>query len=371
MLFLTLCMFADVFFTRQRVLSDGQTDLAGQFIYWRAFAADQLRHGHVPLWNPHVFSGTPFLGWAQSGVLYPPNWLDVLLPLPLSINLGIALHVFLAGLFTYGWSLRRGLCPAAAVVSGSLFMFSGAYFLHVFAGHLSLLCAIAWTPLVFTCVDGWTGTQKWGWILLGAAAVAMQILAGDMQACFYTGIGAGLLLAFALVQTKERSRILLGFFAMYGVAAALGAVQLLTSFQAASESVRASGITYQFASMVSLAPENLLTLLAPGFFGNTVAVPYWGRWYLWEMCLFIGVSGLSLAVHGAIAGDRKIRRALLPLTAILLVLALGSNTPLFSFLYRWVPGLNRFRASAKFTIEASLFLALLAGTGLNHLLKNP
>ena len=68
---------------------------------------------------------------------------------------GIALHVFLAGLFTYLWGLRRGLHPVAAVVAGALFMFSGSYFLHVYAGHVSLLYAIAWTPLVFASVEEW------------------------------------------------------------------------------------------------------------------------------------------------------------------------------------------------------------------------
>src|SRR5258708_653230 len=63
---LTLGMFGDVLLTsRPTVLSDGRNDLASQFIYWRAFAAEQLRQGRLPLWNPHVFSGTPFLGWGQ------------------------------------------------------------------------------------------------------------------------------------------------------------------------------------------------------------------------------------------------------------------------------------------------------------------
>ena len=158
---------------------------------------------------------------------------------------------------------------------------------------------------------------------------------------------------------------------MYAGAAALGAVQLLTSLQAASESIRGGGVTYEFASMVSFAPENLLTLLAPGFFGNGISPPYWGRWYWWEMCLFIGVSGLALAVYGAVCGKRELRRALVPLLAIMLVLALGANTPLFKLLYHWVPGFDRFRANAKFIIEASLFMAMLAGAGLDRLLHNP
>ncbi len=364
-------MFSDVLFTsRALVLSNGQNDLASQFIYWHTFAANQLRHGHMPLWNPHVFCGMPFLGWAQAGVLYPPNWLDVLLPLPLSINLGIALHVFLAGFLMYLWGLRRGLHPVAAVTAGALFTFSGAYFLHVYAGHVSLLYAIAWMPLVLTSVEAWIQTRSRNWILVGTAAIAMQIFAGDMQACFYTAVSALLLLTFDLIGSKERLKALLGFVAMYVVAMALGAVQLLTSFQAASESVRAGGISYRFASMVSFAPENLLTLLAPGFFGNMLTAPYWGQWYLWEMCLFIGISGLSLAVYGAVCGKREIRRALVPLVVILLVLALGSNTPLFRLLYHWVPGFNRFRGNAKFIIEASLFMATLAGAGLDCILQS-
>lgn len=372
LLILTLGMFGDVLFTsRAIVLSNEQTDIASQFIYWRVFAADQLRHGHLPLWNPHVFCGTPFFGWAQSGVLYPPNWLDLLLPLPLSINLGIAMHVFLAGLFTFVWALRRGLHPVAAVTSGALFMFCGAYFLHVYAGHLSLLYAMAWTPLVLASLDGWIQTRTRGWILLGMAAVAMQVLAADPQGCFYTAVAAGLLLAIELVNTQPRSKILLGFVVMYAGAAALGAVQLLTSFQAASESVRAGGVSYEFASMVSFAPENFLTLLAPGLFGNMSAVPYWGRWYLWEMCLFIGVTGLVLAVYGAVCGHRELRRLLVPLMLILLVLALGSNTPLFRLLYHAVPGFDRFRSNSKFIMEASLFMVMLAGAGLDCLLRSP
>jgi len=365
-------MFGDVLFAgRPVILSYGGNDLATQFIYWRGFTAEQIRLGHLPLWNPHVFCGMPYFGWAQTAVLYPANWLDLILPLSRSINLGIALHVFLAGSFTYFWGLRRGLHPIAAVVAGALFMFSGSYFLHVYAGHLSLLYAIAWTPLVFVSVEEWIRTRTPGWVLAGIAAITMQIFAGDFQACFYAAVAAGLLMLFGLFSSRHRTTVLLGFGGMYAGAAALGAVQLLTSFQAASESIRSGGVSYGFASIASFAPENLLTLWAPGFFGNEINLPYWGRWYWWEMCLFIGVCGLAVAVYGAVCGRREPRRSLVALLVIMLVLALGANTPLFKVLYRWVPGFDRFRANAKFIIEASLFMAMLAGAGLDRLLHNP
>jgi hypothetical protein len=372
LLLLTLCLFADVLFTGKAVvLSCLGTDIANMYIYWRPFAADQLRHGRVPLWNPYVFCGQPFLGWALGGVLYPPNWLDLVLDLPRSINFGIALHVFLAGLFTYIWALRRGLHPLAGIISATLFMFSGAYFLHVYAGHLMLLYGLAWTPLVLTSVDEWIRTQKIGWILVGTAAIALQLFVGDLQGWFYTALVAGLLTAFQLGKSRKPLKILPGLLAMYVVAAALGAVQLFTSLQAGSESVRGGGVSYEFASMVSFAPENLLTLLSPGFFGNMTTVPYWGRWYLWEMCLFMGVGGLSLAVYGAVDGRRDLRRVLAPTIVILVILAFGSNTPLFRILYRWIPGFDHLRGNAKFIVHASLLMAMLAGSGLDHLLQAP
>ncbi len=369
LLVLSLYMFADVLFTaRPVVLSDKKTDLAQQFIYWRAFAARELGHGHLPLWNPHVFSGMPFLGWGQTGLLYPLNWLDLLLPLEKSVNVIIALHVFLAGTFTYLWMLQRRLHPVAGVVAATLFMFGAPYFLHIYAGHMSLLCTIAWLPLVFVAVEGLLQTRSFGWVLLGSLAVTMQVLAGDTQACFYTAIAAGFYLALNPFNAPRRVGTFLGFVGMYLCAAGLGAVQILTSLQATSESVRAGGVSYQFASMLSFAPENLITLIAPGFFGDMIGLPYWGRWYLWEMCAFVGVAGLVLAGYGVMRADRRQRVTLISLVVILVVLALGSNTPLFAFLYNWMPGFDRFRAIAKFVIQAALVVALLAGMGLDHLL---
>ena len=88
------------------------------------------------------------------------------------------------------------------------------------------------------------------------------------------------------------------------------------------------------------------------------------------MCLFIGVSGLALAVYGAVRGRREHRRALIPLVVIMLVLALGANTPLFQLLYRWMPGFDQFRANAKFIMEASLVPGHAGGAGLDRLLHD-
>jgi len=230
LLLLTLCMFGDVLFTNRPILlSNGTTDIASMYIYWRPFAAEQLRLGRVPLWNPYVFCGQTIYGVGAGRRVVSAEldsiscWL-----LPRSINLGIVLHTFLAGLFHLPLALRRRLHPLAGITSAALFMFSGAYFLHVYAGHLMLLYGLAWTPLVLVSVDEWIRTRKLGWILLGMTAVAMQLFIGDLQGWFYTAIVCGPVnLVSNSLRTQQRSRIC---WACYHVSRSrrIGRRQLLT-----------------------------------------------------------------------------------------------------------------------------------------------
>ena len=367
---LTLLMFVDVLFSsRGVILSQLGTDLSSQFVYWREFGFSQLGQGNLALWNPHIFSGMPYFGGFQSALLYPLNWLFLVLPITNAINLSIALHVFLAGVFLYLWTYHRGLHPAACLLSSILFMFSGPFFLHIYAGHLPNLSAMVWAPLLFCAIDGLIRERSTLWYLVGVLALTMQILAGHPQYVFYTAIAAGLYTLLRLINVPRRTPLLLGLGSMYLGAAALTAVQLLAGLQAAGESVRNSGTSNAFAAMFSFPPENFLTLLVPGLFGSISN--YWGRWYLWEMSLFIGVTGLVLAVYGAVCGNREMRLFSVPMVLILSILALGAYTPLFNLLYDFVPGFDSFRGNSKFIFLVAMFAVMLSGVGLDDLLHNP
>ncbi len=370
LLTLTLLVFGRILFAPgDLVLSDGEADLAKQFVHWRAFGFNELRGGHFALWNPHVFSGAPFFGGFQSALLYPPNWLYLCLPLAPAINLGIAIHVFLAGLFMQLWVGQRGMHPLACVLAGVLFMFSGPYFLHIHAGHLSNLCTMVWGPLIFLSIDGWLQRRTAGWLWLGAGAVALQILAGHPQYVFYTGVAAGLYCACHLCILPQRAQALAGLAVIVAGAAALSAVQLFEGFHVAGQTVRNHGTSPEFAAVFSFPPENLVTALVPGWFGDMNRLAYWGRFDLWEMSLFLGVTGLVLAVYGAVYGEKSRTRFCAGLAAVCLLVALGANTPLFTFLYRYAPGFGRFRGWSKFTYPAMLFLVVLAASGFDTLLR--
>ena len=370
LLVLTLLMFGGVLIdSGQRILSrQGNSDI----VYYgpaRQFGFEQLRQGNLATWNPHVFSGAPFFGNIQSAMLYPPNWIYLALPLGLALNLDMTIHFFLAGLFMSLWCRYRGLSPAGAGLAGALFMFSGSCFLRIYAGHLPLLAAIPWIPLLFLSLEAMLDRGELKWILLGILAVTMQLLAGHPQVAYFSGIAAVIYFGILWARSERRLKPCLGFVAIYAGAVAITAMQFLAALETMSEGTRSGGTRLEFASIASLPPENLLTLIVPFVFGDMTSIDYFGRWHLWEASLFFGAGGLALAAYGVAYGEKSLRRFAGPMALLLVILALGAYTPLFKILYACVPGYSLFRVHARFNILVCLFLAMLAGVGFDQLVK--
>lgn len=107
------------------ILARGDTFLYF-YPYW-AMASAALREGQLPLWNPHIFMGVPFLANSQAGFFYPLNWpLWLLLPVPYAASATILIHLMIAG---WGAMLagRRllALVWPAALLSGLVFALGG------------------------------------------------------------------------------------------------------------------------------------------------------------------------------------------------------------------------------------------------------
>lgn len=210
-----LALFGRLVFTN-RVLANG--DVWTYFTPYRDFAAAALRAGHLPLWNPYLFLGAPFLANSQAAVFYPLHWPLAWLSTSRAIVWSIALHVWLGGAFTYGW-LRRGLGmrPLAAWLGGIVFAGSGFIGGHV--GQINQLNAYAWFPALLWALTSLRApaadllTLPWRHAQVGrdfgelsraavASAVkptaaigaifALQLFAGHTQAWYISAIGAGL-----------------------------------------------------------------------------------------------------------------------------------------------------------------------------------
>ena len=338
-------------------------DLQTYFYPYWAYAAASLGDGRLPLWNPHVFMGVPFLANPQSAVLYPLNWPLYLLDPARALPAALMVHVALAALGMLALArvgLRLGW-PAAAT-GAAAFAFSG-----FFAGqmeHINQVSVAAWIPWLVLAIElGISGRRRW-WAAT-PVIVALMILAGHPQTA-YVGLALGL--AWALLaglqrmsagSVRQRVRGALGGLGLWLLGAvggaALAAAQILPALDLSREGIRAGGLKFEEAVSFSLPTGEALPGLLPTFLHLPSST---------EFVAYVGIVGVTLAVLGAVHRWREPRVAFLVLaTFVAILLALGPATPLFGLAHRVVPGVALFRVPARWLLVAVFALALLAAYG--------
>jgi len=345
-----------------RVLAGG--DLFTYFYPYWAEATRALRAGRLPLWNPYLFMGVPFLANSQVGMLYPLNWpLWLLFPPHRSLHWSVILHLCLAatGAYVYARSSLRLGRPGAWTAGAALAL--GGY-LGAQAEHVNQLQALAWFPwLLFLFDRGDRHASVVSPPFAGlAAVVAMTLLAGHTQSAFIALVGLGVYglgpSLWKAVRGGER-RPLGRRAAVWAGAVALGAllaaVQLLPTFQLTRLSVRAGGLPFNERVSFSLSPLYLARALLPGYVRPVEPENI-------EYVATVGVAGLVLAAMGL-----RARPGLRYVAALGLFLALGLYNPVYLLLARFVPGFAHFRAPARWLALWTFGVAMLAGVGVERI----
>ena len=352
-----------------------------QFVPWWWQAFEILRSGQFPLWNPNLGMGAPLLANYQSGLLYPPNWVYLLLAavggLPLMAwgqSLLVATHLAWAGWGMARLVRRLGLPVLSQTIGGLAFGLSG--YLVARAHFLSITSTVAWMPWIllgaYDLVHGPNRRHLYKFALL----LALQWLAGHAQTAWYTALFTVAWLLFWIWQSSQfawpKLRRLLPWLVGTGLLAfALAAVQLLPTAEYLLQSSRAAQVDPQLAFAYSFWPWRFVTLLAPNFFGSPAVGNFWGFGNYWEDALYVGLLPLALALSTLVILRRAGKETALKQFLIISILssfllALGSRTPIFPFLYSYIPTFDLFQAPTRFTLIAIFCLPLLAAFAASH-----
>ena len=344
------------------------------------FAAGELSAGRLPLWNPALYAGAPFLGDIQSGFFYLPHTLLFLLwpQFPYrALQWSTVLHLYWAALGAYVLirSLRpeRPLSRPAAIFGAVAFALSDPLLVHL--GNLNLIAVLAWLPWVLAAFHRAVLRRSWRWVALTGLALAVAGYAGHAQSTLYLGLAllcytAGSLSLATPDAGPWRRRLLpAGQLAVAGlVAGLLLAPILLPALEMSAQSVR-SDFSYQDAVDYSLAPaQAVIGLVTPGFFGRGPAL----HWSLWQRVEtpFAGVATLLLAIGGLLLAGNAERRLLRPwllMAAVGLLTGLGVYAIVHGWLTLAIPLFDQFRAPARALVLWTLPLAVLAAVGVDTL----
>lgn len=372
-----IVLYAPILFTGETVFWGTQIT---QFIPWWTQALETLKAGELPLWNPLNGMGAPLLANYQSALLYPPTWLIFGLALFVGNTalawgqaILIVLHLIWAGIGMAALIKRLGWGELSQLVSGLAFSMSG--YLVARTHFLSINLTVAWLPWIILATYQLVGSKRPKIDVLKLALLfGFQLLAGHAQTAWYTLLLAISWLLFWCWHTGKwftikRAGYHFGIALIVGVT--LAAIQLIPTAEYLMQSHRAGAVDFERAMVYSFWPWRFLTLLLPNLFGSPATGDYWGYATYWEDAIYIGLLPVILVLFAILkSGKNMIDKRLVwfaGLTILLsFVLALGDNTPIFPWLYQFVPSFDMFQAPTRYSIWAVFGLALLAGMGTMH-----
>ncbi len=341
-----------------------------QFYPYLTLDAEMLRSFSLHLWNPYTFGGFPYLASLRSHVFYPLNLVFLALPTYLGMNVNYILQVFLSGIFMYCLGRTLRMSRYGALASAISFMFCGFLIDKVSWGHLTMLGSACWLPLLFLLFVKAVEKESLAYAVGGGLVFAVQLSTGHPQLPYYGILTLSLFFAYSAARSVLKgsplgSAALPGVYLLVLALVGLGlmAVQVIPAAELASHSLRSlPEDSFAFNTRWSMHPSYIATFilprLAPVTGANTFPFPT-ALGYIGVLPLLLGISTL-FRIHK----DAHVRFFWIA-AVFAIVLALGRYTPVYSLLYKVVPGFDSFRNPIFFLYIYVFSMCVLSGFGLS------
>ena len=404
---------ADILLTRQPWLAQGPVvphnglvaDLLVENYVWKQFIVESLRARQVPLWNPYVLSGVPFLAAGQHSALYPFSLIFYILPLARAYGLFTVSQLLVAGLSLYFYARTIKLSRFAAAAGGLVFALSG--FFLVSTVFPMIIAVAAWLPFTLAVTERMLqairieaeaeGRGSWRkelaaplpWLILGSLSLGLQFLAGHVEIFYYNLLVLGAYALWQAVAELRRRRRDLALFAacfavMVGLGAGLGAVQVLPLYEHVSTNFRQDSATYEQIVGWAFPLRHLAAFAIPDVFGSpahhsyvdlwsgqvvtalkdaqggAIDTIFWGVKNYVEGGVYISLLGMALALIGALKRPR--RHAWFFIALGLLSLSFAFGLPTYRLLYA-LPGISQLHSPFRWVFPYSVCIAVLAAMG--------
>ena len=373
-----------------------------QFYPWRHFAAESLRSGVIPLWNPYQFCGTPFLANGQSAVLYPLNLLFWAMPVYCAFGWSAWLHLCLTGWFVYRLLRRFGVGRVPALCGCVVWQLNSFTIAWI---HLpTVLCTVAWLPAILLMCERALVSGRSRFAVAAGVGLGLSYLGGHPQMFMYVALMTGafiiarglplvrlvvsavvlaaeilrrglfsvardaviartLLRAALLAMGRDLVRVASILLVTTAVGLGLASVQLLPTLdflRVAHRAVTIGPESYQAYLGRAFRPGQLVGLLLPHPFGHPGLGTYVGPENYADYCLYVGLVALGIAAAAILCRTSQARFfGLAALASLLIALGTAVNWPL----YHWLPGMASAGGPSRVAVLFAFSMALLAGMG--------
>lgn len=361
--------------------SMGSSDTIRIFLPYTYLYRDILQSNELPLWNPYIFCGTPFLADMHSQVSNPFSLLFLLCPITIAWRIVIPLQFFLAGFFMYLFMRELKISRTSSLFSSIIFMFNPLLCLS--SSNRVFLNVLMYLPLLLYLSERYVkkANIKNGSYL--SIIIALQLFSGHFEICMYST-------AFIFFYTLYRNWQLQNFrnykrvlqktsfyavFLLFGFL--IAAPQILPTIEFSTLSNRASVMLFHGSR--SIPPWHIVTCLIPYYFGflnhSDFYTAHYGDYITgifgystgYTANLFLGVYVLFFLIWGILIRNRETNFFSIALFASMFWAMSGY---LYPFMAYFIPVINTIQSPDRIICIFFSCTAILAGFGLDNFILN-
>ncbi|MBN1780437.1 YfhO family protein [bacterium] len=354
---------------------------------YEPFIQGALDEGTFPLWNPYIFSGMPSFA-SLSSAPYADAIGDVIngfiwlfgKVIPLTDFTRLFINYLLLAVMMVLFMRSRNTSSMAALFAGIAIVMMPEFISYTAFGHHTKLTSAVLIPVVFLLVERLLDKRNLLFFSLTGLAIGLQLLRAHLQICYYTYIMLAIYVIYWLVvQFKEKNdfRKILGSIGLLGGAAILGllisSVLYMSVWEYSHYSIRGGGMSggldFSYATNWSFPPSEMLTFVVPSFMGYG-GDTYWGQIYFTDYPLYFSLVVMILAGLAFIVNRNRMVRYFGWLAAVALLISFGKHLPvLYGPLFKFLPFFNKFRTPKMIHILFDFSMVVLAGFGLDGLIR--
>jgi len=365
LILLTVFLFFAPFLVRPTLLTQKDNDLGRSSMPDYAFFKQSvLVDRQFPLWTPTQMMGETFVGDPTSSLFYPGNLIFLLIPLDYAAVIYLLLHVLIAAYATYFLARSKNLNKPSSFAAAIFYGLSIKMLMHISAGHITLVSAISYFPLLVLFAYKMWQAPSFKWIL--AASVTLTLIYFNFPTiALYSFAFVALLFLYQIIKTKsalKEKRVpgkrIVAFLLFFLVFLGLAAIYLFPQLELGSLSTRADLTLSEVAVPIWNKQKLLLSAIFPYPILNSLDH---------ESLLYLGIVPTVLAAAGFWFLPRiaKITVGIFGLSAFVFIA--GASTPVFGILYKSLPLLSLMRVTTRLWFVVVLIMALLAAFALSRI----
>ena len=310
------------------------------------------------LWNNHWITGLPEYADPLSNLYYPFFFPILLLTQDLVIiNIVLLVHLYIAYLFFYLLSGLMTKNSELRMISALFYIFSGVLLSRLAAGHMGIIFALAWIPLLYYAFFRIVWEKELTVKNIGILAIspALIFFTGNVYYLFYSGLILFVFFAYDYLKKKLSTGAIIAVFSSFTIGSMILAIKLIP-VTIVSGALGRIDIIDPLADGGSLE-NNLASII----FGTGIDHVFG----FYESAVLIGIIPVLLVILALIFGreDRAIPAFFAVVVAF--IWADGGNT-LLSFIHL-MPGLTNFRVAGRILGVLAPVLILFAISGFDIL----